>query len=120
ALRLDKDTDLVLNTHLQPSGKPEMIQPTLGLYFTNQPAMLHPILLQMENDQMLDIPPGEKNFLVSDDFAIPVDVDVLAIYPHAHYLGKDLQGLATLPNGTVKTLIHIRNWDLNWQGGVRY
>jgi Flp pilus assembly protein TadD len=120
ALRLDKDTDLVLNTHLQPSGKPEMIQPTLGLYFTNQPAMLHPILLQMENDQMLDIPPGEKNFLVSDDFAIPVDVDVLAIYPHAHYLGKDLQGLATLPDGTVKTLIHIRNWDLNWQAVFRY
>ena len=25
ALRLDKDTDLVLNVHLQPSGKPEKI-----------------------------------------------------------------------------------------------
>ena len=34
SLRLDKDIDLVLNTHLQPSGKPETIQPTLGLYFT--------------------------------------------------------------------------------------
>jgi Tfp pilus assembly protein PilF/mono/diheme cytochrome c family protein len=120
ALRLDKDTDLVLNTHLQPSGKPEMVQPTLGLYFTSQPATLHPILLQMENDRMLDIPPGEKNFLVSDDFTIPVDVEVLAIYPHAHYLGKDLQGLAKLPDGTVKTLIHISNWDLNWQAVFRY
>src|SRR4030081_2752072 len=34
ALRLDKDTDLILNTHLQPSGKPETIYPTLGLYLT--------------------------------------------------------------------------------------
>jgi cytochrome c-type biogenesis protein CcmH/NrfG len=120
ALRLDKDTDLVLNTHLQPSGKPETIQPTLGLYFTSQPATLHPILLQMENDRMLDIPAGEKNFLVSDDFTLPVDVDVLAIYPHAHYLGRDLQGQATLPDGTVRTLIHIDNWDLNWQAVYRY
>jgi Flp pilus assembly protein TadD/mono/diheme cytochrome c family protein len=120
ALRLDKDTDLVLNTHLQPSGKPEMIQPSLGLYFTNSPATLHPILLQMENDRMLDIPPGERNFLVTDNFTIPVDVEVLAIYPHAHYLGKDLQAVATVPDGTAKTLIHISSWDLNWQAVYRY
>ena len=120
ALRLDKDTDLVLNTHLQPSGKPETIQPSLGLYFTDQPATLHPILLQMENDRLLDIPPGEQNFLVTDDFTLPVDVDLLAIYPHAHYLGRDLQALATLPDGTTKTLIHIANWNLNWQAVYRY
>ena len=120
ALRLDKDTDLVLNTHLQPSGKTETIQPTLGLYFTEQPATLHPMLLQLENDGALDIPAGEKNFVVTEDFTLPVDVDVLAIYPHAHYLGKDLQALAKLPDGTTRTLIHISHWDLNWQAVYRY
>jgi Flp pilus assembly protein TadD len=120
ALRLDKDTDLVLNTHLQPSGKPESIQPTLGLYFTDKPATLHPILIQMDNDRALDIPPGEENFLVTDDFTLPVAVNVLAIYPHAHYLGKDLEALATLPDGTTQTLIHISRWNLNWQAVYRY
>jgi len=120
ALRLDKNTDLVLNTHFQPSGKPEPMQPTLGLYFTDKPATMHPILLQLDNDRMLDVPAGEKNFLVSDDFTLPVDANVLAIYPHAHYLGKDLLGFATLPDGTKKTLIHIGNWDLNWQAVYRY
>jgi Flp pilus assembly protein TadD len=120
AIRLDKNTDLVLNTHLQPSGKPEVLQPSLGLYFTDKPATLHPILLQMENDRQLDIPPGETNFLVSDDLTLPVDVELLAIYPHAHYLGKDLQGIATLPDGTKRTLIHIARWDLNWQAVYRY
>jgi Flp pilus assembly protein TadD len=120
ALRLDKNTDLVLNTHFQPSGKPELIQPTLGLYFTDKPATMHPILLQLDNDRMLDIPAGEKNFLVSDDFTLPVDASVLAIYPHAHYLGKDMLAIATLPDGTKKTLIHIGNWDLNWQAVYRY
>jgi Flp pilus assembly protein TadD len=120
ALRLDKNTDLVLNTHFQPSGKLEPMQPTLGLYFTDKPATMHPILLQLDNDRMLDIPAGEKSFLVSDDFTLPVDASVLAIYPHAHYLGKDLLGFATLPDGTKKTLIHIGNWDLNWQAVYRY
>ena len=120
ALRLDKDTDLVLNTHLQPSGKPETIQPTLGLYFTDKPATLHPILLQLENDRMLDIPAGDKRFVVTDEFTLPVDVDVLAIYPHAHYLGKDLRAIAKFPDGRSETLIHIPDWNLNWQAVYRY
>jgi tetratricopeptide (TPR) repeat protein/mono/diheme cytochrome c family protein len=120
ALRLDRGTDLVLNIHLQPSGKEEWIQPTLGLYFTNQPATRFPMLVQLENDRKLDIPPGDKNFLVTDEFTLPEAVSLLAIYPHAHYLGKDLQAFATFPDGTRKTLIHIPSWDLNWQAVFRY
>jgi tetratricopeptide (TPR) repeat protein len=120
ALRLDPGTDLVLNIHLQPSGKEEWIQPSLGLYFTDQPARRFPMLLQLENDQKLDIPPGEKNFLVTDEFTIPEDVQLLAIYPHAHYVGRDLEAFATFPDGAKKSLIHIPAWDLNWQAVFRY
>jgi tetratricopeptide (TPR) repeat protein len=120
ALRLDKDTDLILNTHLQPSGKPETFQPTLGLYFTDKPATMHPILLQLENDRVLNIPAGDKHFGVTDEFTLPVDVDLLAIYPHAHYLGKDLRATAKFPDGRSETLIHIADWNLNWQAVYRY
>ena len=120
ALRLDAGTDLVLNIHLQPSGKAEEIQPSLGLYFTEQPATHFPMLLQLENDRKLDIPPGEKNFVVTDEFTLPEDVQLLAIYPHAHYVGKDLQAFAKFPDGTHKSLIHIPSWDLNWQAVFRY
>jgi mono/diheme cytochrome c family protein/lipoprotein NlpI len=120
ALRLDPGTDLVLNIHLQPSGKEEWIQPSLGLYFTDRPATRFPMLLQLENDQKLDIPAGEKSFLVTDEFTMPEDVELLAIYPHAHYVGIDLQAFATFPDGTKKSLIHIPSWDLNWQAVFRY
>src|SRR5438876_161292 len=43
---LDKRTDLVLNMHLQPSGRPEVIQASVGLYFTDRAPTLHPMLLQ--------------------------------------------------------------------------
>ena len=120
ALRLDKGTDLVLNAHLQPSGKEEPVQPSVGLYFTDKPATVHPMLLQMHNDAALDIPPGDSNFVVTDEFTLPLDVDLLGVYPHAHYLGKDLLATATLPDGTTKTLIHIKHWDVNWQAVYRY
>jgi len=120
ALRLEPGNDLVLNTHLQPSGKPELVQPSIGLYFTDKPATKFPVLLELQNDKALDIPPGVSDFQVTDDFTMPVDVDLLAIYPHAHYLGKDLLATAVLPDGTKQTLINIPRWDLNWQAGFSY
>jgi tetratricopeptide (TPR) repeat protein len=120
AWTVDKGTYLILNMHLQPSGKPELIQPKVGLYFTRQEPSKHPMLIQLENDAALDIPPGDKDFAVTDEFRLPMDVDVLGVYPHAHYLGKDLRAYATLPNGTKKWLIWIKHWDFNWQAVYRY
>ncbi|MFQ5738842.1 MAG: tetratricopeptide repeat protein [Acidobacteriota bacterium] len=120
AWRVDPYTDLVLNMHMQPSGRREAVQPTLGLYFTEEPPIKHPMLLQLEDDGALDIPPGEKAFAATDTYQLPVDVQVLGIYPHAHYLGKEIQGWATLPDGEKKWLIYIRDWDFNWQAVYRY
>jgi Flp pilus assembly protein TadD len=119
ALRLDAGNDLVLNTHLQPSGKPEAVEPAIGLYFTDQPATRFPVLLQLENDRALDIPAGKRDFEVTDRFTLPEDVQLLAIYPHAHYLCRDMLVTALLPDGREKTLLHIARWDLNWQAVYR-
>ena len=118
--RLDPGNDLILNVHLRPTGKPELILPSVGLYFTREPQTKYPMLLQLEHDGALDIPPGDRDFAVSDDFRLPLDVDLLAVYPHAHYLGKLLEGFATLPDGTRHWLIRIPDWDLNWQSVYRY
>jgi tetratricopeptide (TPR) repeat protein len=120
AFRLDPGDDLVLNVHLQPSGKPEQILPTIGLYFTDKPATKFPFLLELQNDQALDIPAGAANFEVDDEFTLPTEVQLLAIYPHAHYVGRVLVASATLPDGTREPLIEIPHWDLNWQAVYYY
>jgi Flp pilus assembly protein TadD len=119
AWRADPGMSLVLNVHLRPSGKPETISPEIGLYFTDKPQTKFPMLIQLERDGAIDIPPGNKDFLISDDFRCPTDLKVLAVYPHAHYLGKLLEGYATLPDGTRRWIIRIPEWDLNWQGVFR-
>jgi len=118
--RLDPGTDLILNLHLQPSGKDETIQPVVGLYFTVQPPRLHPMLVQLENDGAIEIPPGAREVSVTDRVTLPVGVDVLAVYPHAHYLGKRIEAWATLPDGPRVPLIKITDWDINWQGVYAY
>ncbi|HEX4748555.1 MAG TPA: tetratricopeptide repeat protein [Bryobacteraceae bacterium] len=120
AWRLDPGNILILNTHLQPSGKLESVRPQIGLYFTDQAPTRFPLIVELENDDALDIPPRASRFPVADDLRMPEDVDVLAIYPHAHYLGKLLEAYATLPDGTRKWLIRIPDWDPNWQAVYRF
>jgi Flp pilus assembly protein TadD len=120
AWRLEPGNDLILNAHLQPSGKPEKVEPSIGLYFTDKKPTQFPVLIQLEHDGALNIPAGSQDFLVSDDFRLPMDVDVLAVYPHAHYLGKLLEAYATLPDGKRQWLIRIPDWDLNRQAVYRY
>jgi len=118
--RLDPGTDLILNMHLRPSGKEETIQPDVGFYFTSQPPRRHPMLVQLEHDGALDIKPGVQDFAVEDQLTLPVGVNVLAIYPHAHYLGKQVEAWATLPDGTRTWLLKITDWDVNWQAVYDY
>lgn len=118
--RLDPGTDLVLNLHLQPTGKRESIQAGVGLYFAAHPPTKFPMLVQLEHDGAIDIPPGDPNFQITDTLVLPVDVDVLAIYPHAHYLGKLVEAWATLPDGSRRWLIRIPDWDINWQAVYEY
>ena len=118
--RLSPGTDLILNIHMRPSGKPEPIQPSIGIYFSDRPATLEPMLLQLDRDSALDIPPGVGDFQVADDFQLPLAVNVYAIYPHAHYLGKRLEAYAVLPDGSRKWLLLIHDWDPAWQGIYRF
>ncbi len=119
AWRADPGMNLVLNVHLRPSGKPETINPEIALYFTDKPQTKFPMLMQLEHDGMIDIPPGEKDFVVADELRCTMDVDVLAIYPHAHYLAKLMEAWAILPDGSKKWLVRIPDWDLSWQGVYR-
>ena len=116
AWRATPGMDLVLNVHLRPTGKPEVISPEIGLYFTDKPQTKYPMLVQLEHDGAIDIKPGDRDFLISDDFRVPEDLNVLAVYPHAHYLATLMEGYATLPDGTRKWIVRIPNWDLSWQG----
>ncbi len=118
--RLDPGNDLILNMHLKPSGKPETIGAQIGLYFTPEPASKHPMLLELEDDRGLDIPAGDRSFQVQDELELPVDVDLFGIYPHAHYLGKELEGWAILPDGRKQWLIRIPDWDIDRQSVYRY
>lgn len=124
AFPLKKGSDLVLQSHFHLSGKVEQELIEVGLYFTDRAPKRTLVNVQLPPAfglfSNIDIPAGKEAFKVTDSFTLPVDVDVVGVGAHAHYLGKTMKAGAALPGGGDKKLFSIRDWDFNWQGQYLY
>ena len=118
AWRLEAGADVVLQLHLQRSGKEELIQPEVGFYFTNAAPTRRAYAVGLMS-RMIDLPAGAASAVVRREIRLPVEVEVLRVMPHAHYLGKRMEAFALLPDGTRRELLRIREWDFNWQDEYR-
>ncbi len=119
AWRLAPGMDLVVQMHLVPGGKPEPVGASVGLWFTDVPATNQPVKLGL-NVYDIDLPPGATNVVYHREFLLPGDADLLAVLPHTHYLGRQIEAWADLPDRTRRDLLTIPSWDFNWQGDHRF
>jgi mono/diheme cytochrome c family protein len=113
------NSDLVLQTHYHPSGKPEEDDSMVGVWFSEQPPTRRFTMVQVPplfgRLNALDIPAGQSNYVVRDSFVLPVDVEAFVVTPHAHNLAKSFHLTATAPDGPARTLLKVPDWDFNWQ-----
>lgn len=116
---LPKGADIVIQVHYHKTGKAEVDQSQMALYFAKKPVTkeAHTAIVGPFN---IDIPPGENNHEQKAQMILPWSIRVLNIMPHMHLLGKDMKVTATLPDGTVKEMVMIRDWDYRWQDSYRY
>ncbi len=119
ALKVPKGSDLVVQYHFHPTGKPEAEQSVIGLYFAKKPPERTMVRVQMPPHYSLfsglDIPAGQKDFIIRDTYTLPAAADGVGVSAHAHYIAKQMKMTATLPGGEVKTLLQINDWDFAWQ-----
>ena len=124
ALPMVKGSDFVLQEHFQLTGKAEVEQATIGIYFADKKP--EKMLTGVQVPALfgagagLDIPAGEKNYVIKDSFTLPVDVEALAVGGHAHYICKDMKTVAILPDGSRQSLFWIKDWDFAWQDQYQY
>jgi tetratricopeptide (TPR) repeat protein len=117
--RLEPGSDLVVQLHLQPTGRAERVGVSVGFFFTADLPVRTPTGLRL-GSETIDIPAGVADYVVADRYRLPVDVEVLAVQPHAHNLARTMEALAELPDGTTRWLIAIDDWDFRWQDVYRY
>ncbi len=116
--RLEPRSDLVLQLHLRPTGKPEAVRARVGFFFTETPPTSLPAMLRLSR-QHIDIAAGSREYVVEDRYVLPVDVALHVVQPHAHYLAKEIQGVARLPDGSTRWIIYIKDWDFQQQNVYR-
>ena len=119
AMFLPAGSDVVMQTHFHPSGKKEVEQAELALHFTDKEPEKRLVPIQIPpvfgRTMGIDVPPGEKDYLVEDHFRLPVPVEGVLVGGHAHYICKEMKMTATLPEGKAIVLLEIDDWDLDWQ-----
>lgn len=109
-----KGSDIVLQLHYHPSGKPETDRSKIGIYFSKVPPTKLVGGIALENWD-IQIQPGQSNYKRTARYTLPVDAEFLTVTPHMHLLGKKLNAWATLPNGKQVTLVGVDEWDFRWQ-----
>ena len=46
--------------------------------------------------ESIDIAAGAKDYTVIDSYELPVDAEIQAVQPHAHYRAREIKAVATL------------------------
>ncbi|GAB4457735.1 MAG: thioredoxin family protein [Armatimonadaceae bacterium] len=119
AVRVPKGAKLVLQIHYHKTGKVEEDQSQVALYWAKEPVKKVMRTFPLSNYSFV-LKPGTADQTVTASATIPVDMTLWQVLPHMHLLGKEMKATATLPDGTVKPLIWIQNWEFNWQMNYRY
>jgi mono/diheme cytochrome c family protein len=116
---LPKNADLVVQVHYHRSGKVETDRTKVALYFAKGPVDKR-IRSRPLAKLALRIPAGDSNYVVHASMPVLFNVTAYRVTPHMHLLGREMKVTATLPDGTLVPLVHVQNWDFNWQTGYDF
>lgn len=116
---LPLDGTAVVQIHYSPTGREEIDQTEIGLYFSREP-IVRAVVWWTISETSIDIPPGAPAHRLKSSRVLPADALVFSILPHLHYLGRTVRATATRPDGTGERLLRIDDWDFNWQNKYDY
>jgi mono/diheme cytochrome c family protein len=115
---LPKGANVVLQIHYHNSGATSRSDRTrMALHFAKGPIEKRQRSIPILN-RTFTIPSGERSHEVRASWTVPAlwSLHANTITPHMHLLGRQMKVTATYPDGTVRPLIHVDDWDFNWQG----
>lgn len=116
----EKNAFLLADLHYGPSAADTSDSSFINIFFASTPIRRHFQEFQMGTlgvspiEPPLIIPPGKISTYVTR-YTLPRDISVVTINPHMHLLGKRFLAYALTPQGDTIRMIHIPQWNFNWQ-----
>ena len=104
----------VFQMHYNSTGKAEVDQTRMGLYFNEgPPAEVLQIRGAAETDFV--IPPRARDHATETNFRVREDITLLGLAPHMHYRGSRFRYDAVHPDGRQETLLSVPWYEFDWQ-----
>jgi hypothetical protein len=106
--------------HYGPSRVDTSDQTTFNVFYANKPSKRPTQEFQMGTFGVsptvpaLVIPP-DTIMTFTSEYTIGIDISILTINPHMHWLGKSFWAYAVTLTGDTIPLIKINKWDFRWQ-----
>jgi mono/diheme cytochrome c family protein len=113
---------VVLQVHYHNrTGATETDRTRIGLHFATRPVDKRVRAIPILNRGFV-IPAGAERHVVRASYTLPPawNLHAIAVSPHMHLLGREMKVTATAPDGTVRPLIWIDDWDFHWQGSYTF
>ena len=80
----------------------------------------HPLKVDAIAHGAFEIPPENPNWHVGAARVFEKATTILAYMPHLHLRGKEAKYTAYYPDGTSEVLLHVPEYDFNWQISYEY
>ena len=134
--RIEPGEYLNWGLHYNSTGVPETDRHRAGLWIQQQ-RMTHEVLsrrvgqthiaerrelvasaLESESNgtpRIPVIPPGDPDWAITGITAFQDDVTLYILWPHMHLRGKDMTFVVTYPDGREEVVLHVPDYDFNWQ-----
>ena len=139
AKRLDPDRYLSFSMHYNLTGKPETDRSALGFWLAPE-RPYHVVLTTsttgrsriVGGEELVSagaapdserapgprvpvIPPNDGDWEITGIWALTDDVTLYGLWPHMHLRGKDMTYVITYPDGREEIVLHVPQYDFNWQ-----
>lgn len=124
---LEAGSDLAVQLHYAPWSKDEIDSSTVNIFFADE---TEDINRSIQSHIMVPLPGvlvnrsfiifAEEEFEFHGIWDVPTDISIVGIAPHMHLLGKNWTVYIERPDGSMENLIHIPDWDFNWQGNYYF
>ncbi|MBL8555257.1 MAG: redoxin domain-containing protein [Phenylobacterium sp.] len=107
---------IAFQNHYTPYGKETVEKTQMGLYFFPKGQEPKYVLRTFGIfDFSLVIPPGEEWHQESAYIAVPKEMVLYGLTPHAHHRGGSVQVAVIYPNGREQKLLSLPRYEFEWQ-----
>lgn len=112
-------SDFIVNVHYAPSPIQTSDSSSIIIALTKDSIEREAQTLTLTENNISNQPfvlyPNKKSTFYMRSPQLQDSISLISIMPHMHLLGKTFKSYAITPDGDVLPLVHVPNWDFNWQ-----